>query len=454
MKLKEIDDELYKISSIANMISFDYDFSTDKVQKSEKLEFLDYLDVLYLNVLKKIEQIDYNGLNDVEQKVYNVLYKQYMLYCNVDSKEILVLSSKKDALMLSYEKAKKENNYYLLVNQLNDYLFCYRKVLDNTIKKDKDYYSVILDNRYFGEIDARSILDYCFSLLEKVKTNRKRAIDYTYDLKRNINIRDFCEKIGVNMDQVSIYSDNYFSIMPITNHDIKLTINEKVDDMTFLKGLIHESGHIMYLQSISEDIEYNSLKQPASLCIDEAIAKVYDYFIFESDDFIELVHNLYGIKIYKDICSLNRVASSGIYQVLHSAIRVILEYRLINGYIKVENLNNEYKSMYKKYLNIDIINDCDGVLADVQWYKGDYSYFVSYILAFKYAEMIYDYIMKTYNIKISRIEDLKSFREILKTFFSYGSIYKPLELINIFTNSSIDGYMKGDFFLNGNYKNK
>ena len=36
--------------------------------------------------------------------------------------------------------------------------------------------------------------------------------------------------------------------------------------------------------------------------------------------------------------------------------------------------------MYQKYLNINLVNDTDGVLQDIHWYEGIFGYFPTYAL--------------------------------------------------------------------------
>ena len=79
---------------------------------------------------------------------------------------------------------------------------------------------------------------------------------------------------------------------------------------------------------------------------------------------------------------------------IHIIIRYELERGLLDGRIKLEDLEVEWNKKYKEYLGIVPDTPSRGVLQDTHWNDGLIGYFPTYVLGNIYSAMIYSAIKK------------------------------------------------------------
>ena len=70
---------------------------------------------------------------------------------------------------------------------------------------------------------------------------------------------------------------------------------------------------------------------------------------------------------------------------VHILIRYEIEKGLLDGELKVEEIEKVRNEKYKQYLNIDIKNANEGILQDSYWLNDKFIYFPSYVVGRAYA---------------------------------------------------------------------
>ena len=88
--------------------------------------------------------------------------------------------------------------------------------------------------------------------------------------------------------------------------------------------------------------------------------------------------------------SLIRTNADELTYHLHVLIRYEIERGLIGGEIKVDDLPLKWSQLYKKYLDIEVPSDSQGVLQDIHWSHGSFGYFPTYTIGSFYAAQFYN----------------------------------------------------------------
>ena len=184
--------------------------------------------------------------------------------------------------------------------------------------------------------------------------------------------------------------------------DVRVTTRVKEDNLyDMLWSCIHECGHALYEQGIPESQYGLPCGEAVSLGIHESQSRFYENNIGRSEAFWKLnyssLQKVFPDKLgpvnlgdfYKAVNivkpSFIRTDADELTYHFHIMIRYELEKQLIEGSLKVKDLNEAWNAGYKNYLNIDVPNDNQGVLQDVHWSHGGFGYFPTYSLGSFYA---------------------------------------------------------------------
>ena len=154
------------------------------------------------------------------------------------------------------------------------------------------------------------------------------------------------------------------------------------------------------------------------------VEKFGDFGINNEEDFY-----LYINKVEN---SFIRTEADEIHYNLHILMRYDLEKDLINGNLKVQNIEESWNERFKNDFGVEIRKSSDGFMQDVHWSAGLFGYFPTYTLGNIYAGCLYDKILNDVKPVMSEVQkgDLSSVIEWLtKNIYSYGSIKKPEQLI-------------------------
>ena len=183
---------------------------------------------------------------------------------------------------------------------------------------------------------------------------------------------------------------------------------------------IHEGGHALYEQGIINENYGLPLGEAVSLGIHESQSRLWENNVGRSlpywkanfsllqSYFPEQLKAVNAEQFYQAINvvkpSLIRTNADELTYHLHVMIRFEIEKALIEGSIEVKDLTEIWNTKYKKYLNIDVPSDTQGVLQDIHWSHGSFGYFPTYSLGSFYATQFYN---KAKNEIIDLEEEIK-----------------------------------------------
>ena len=189
------------------------------------------------------------------------------------------------------------------------------------------------------------------------------------------------------------------------NHDVRLTAHYDswVDHSLF--SVIHESGHGIYEQGISDSLSQTAAGEGTSMGMHESQSRFFENMIGRNRAFWEPVYpklqelfpsQLKDVSLEDFYRAINRVEPGPIrieadeltYS-LHIMVRYELEKALVAGEISVQELPERWAEKYEGYLGIRPETVSQGVLQDIHWSQGSIGYFPSYALGSAFAAQIY-----------------------------------------------------------------
>lgn len=382
---------------------------------------------------------------------------------------------------LAWEKAKDASDFEIFKPYLEKVVEFQKEFINYWGYKD-DKYDTLLDKYELGLTTEK--LDKIFSelrdgiieVLNKVKGSKKKLNrDFLYghfdaDKQKELSLY-ILDKIGFDMEAGRLD----VSVHPFTtnfgNKDVRLTTNYHEDEFTSaLFSTIHEGGHGIYEQNISDDLECTGLQAGASMAIHESQSRFYENILGRSKEFCSYllpVAKKY-FNDFKDVTldefyeamnyvetSLIRTEADELTYGLHIIIRYEIEKELINGRISVDDLKDLWNKKYKEYLGIEPKNDSEGILQDMHWSDGSFGYFPSYALGNLYGAQMFHTLL---NEKPNVMEEVKNgnLTEVTKWLNEkvhvHGAIYTPEELIKRITGEELNPKYFIDYLKNKYYK--
>lgn len=411
-------------------------------------KYKDKMNVVELRMLEELER-SYNETKKIPED-------RYVAFVGACSKS-----------ELAWEKAKSLSDFNIfrphlktIVDYLNEFIG-YWGFKDNKYDTLLDKYEIGLTveklDVIFEELKAGII-----EILTDIKKSGKKVNgdflngDFDVNKQKKLSI-EILQKIGFDFEAGVLAESVHPFTINMGNKDVRLTTNYNVGELTSsIYSSIHEGGHGIYEQHISDDLENTGLQRGASMAIHESQSRFYENIIGRSKEFCRVL--LPMIKKYfeslKDITedefyesinyvepSLIRTEADELTYGLHIIIRYEIEKELINGNVTVDELPLLWNKKYKEYLCVEPTNDAEGILQDVHWSDGSFGYFPSYALGNLYSAQIY------YKLLEDKPEAMK---DILKGNFhtingwlkekvhKHGAVYKPQELIKTITGEELN----------------
>ncbi|WP_199614745.1 carboxypeptidase M32 [Paenibacillus alkalitolerans] len=230
--------------------------------------------------------------------------------------------------------------------------------------------------------------------------------------------------------------------------DVRVTTRYIEDDLKYsLFSTIHEGGHALYEQNISEELLGTNLCTGTSMGIHESQSRLWENMIGRSYSFWE---HQYGslqnmLPEFADVAleqfylavnevkpSLIRTESDELTYNLHIMIRYELEKQLINDQLKVADLPEVWNEKYKEYLGIVPPDDAQGVLQDVHWAGGGFGYFPSYSLGNMYAAQMMHAMKRAlpeFDEYVAKGDFIPIKDWLTEKIYRHGKVLNPAEVI-------------------------
>jgi len=281
-----------------------------------------------------------------------------------------------------------------------------------------------------------SFLTKTFAEAEQEAFSRMIIEKIGYDFKAgrlDRSVHPFCTSFGPGDVRITTrFNPNFFS--------------------TALFGCIHEAGHAIYEQNISQDLLGTPLCDGTSMGIHESQSRFWENVVgrslpfwkhFYKDLTAQFPSQLEGVSVeqfYRAINqvtpSLIRVEADELTYNLHIMIRYEIEKGLITKTMQVADLPQIWNEKMQEYLGVEVPDDAHGVLQDVHWSGGSFGYFPTYSLGNVYAAQFFHTMKK----------DLPNFNDLIENgqfgqvrswltdkIHQYGKLKSPNQLLQDIT---------------------
>jgi carboxypeptidase Taq len=425
-----------------------------KLQTSDKLkELLDSLN-------------DAEGLDKITLSMIENVKKEYEKTKKIPedrNRQYVVLTSEAETI---WEEAKTKSDFSL-----------FKPYLEKLVEFQKEFvgywgyegykYNTLLDFYEPGftvdKIDSvfSEVRDAIVELLNRIKesgyTPNTQIFEGNFTMESQEKLAEtILNRMGFDFEAGRMDESMHPFTINFHNKDVRITTHYYDNDFTnALFSCIHEGGHAIYEQGISNELYGTSLATGVSSGIHESQSRFYENILGRSREFwkyfypeviktypqfkdVEFEDFYRGINVVRP--SLIRVDADELTYSLHIIIRYELEKAMMNDEIRVEDLPRLWNEKYREYLGVEPGNDAQGVLQDVHWSGGMFGYFPSYALGNLYAAQFYHTMQKEMPDMMEMVEkgDLETIKKWLNDkIHRHGGVYKPSELIKMVTGEEL-----------------
>lgn len=427
-----------------------------------------------LEELTKSEIFD--SLNEEEQIVVKKSKEDYELNKLItpqEYKEYSVLTAKATDV---WQQAKKSNDYKTFEPYLEKVIHMTKKMAEAKAEYLKmDVYDVLLNENEEGMLSEtidklfEDVKKELIPLVKKIIACGERDAS---KFKGDFNIEDqkqFCEYlleyIGFSMDAgVAGVSEHPFTTA-LSKSDVRLTDHyESSDIIDALFSMIHEGGHGIFEQNVSDSLDETPLYSCRYLGLHESQSRFFENILGRNINFWKPVYrkltetfpqyeNISLDEFYLQINNVRntliRTSSDEVTYCFHIIIRYEIERDLFAGKISVKELPQVWNEKVQEYLGITPEKDSEGILQDTHWSGGAFGYFPSYLLGSIYDGMFLEKIEE----ELGDIDEILAKGEIKKitkwlneNIHQYGSSRTPKEVIESVCGKEVSAKPLMDYF--------
>lgn len=397
------------------------------------------------NGSKDLTQIEISILRNINRgaRIYHKIPKQLLV-------EESSLTSKS---FVAWNKARRENKFEDFAPYLEKLLKLSREIAKNLGYKDNPY-DALLDlyepglTAHFCEEIFGQLVPELSKIAKVIKPPKRTKFKYSIETQKE-QVKSLIKDMGYDFDAGRIDVAPHPFETTLGRYDVRITNRYQETSLEGLTGAMHEAGHAMYEQGVSEAFEDTPIDHGVSLGIHESQSRFWENIVGRSIEFSKYIAPKIKILKAKELFNeLNRV-EPGLIRVdadevtynLHIALRFEIENDLINGKIKVKDLPQVWNSKMKEYLGILPNSDSDGVLQDIHWAHNSFGYFPTYTLGNLYSAQWYFYMVRDIKNFKTLIEK-GDFKPILswlrKNIHQHGSRYWPDELVMRITGEKLN----------------
>jgi carboxypeptidase Taq len=371
----------------------------------------------------------------------------------------------------AWEKAKNEADFSMFAPFLEE-IINYQKKFIKLRGKSGHPYNTLLDD--FDPGITVEILDVFFDklrnsivpLVQKVCDKQSKDIDFINQKFAIDKQEEFSKyvmpKLGFDNSRGMMTTSVHPFTLNLSRNDVRITTHfeeNNIADSIF--STIHETGHAIYEQNITEEFGLSALTMGVSMGIHESQSRLYENNLGRNINFwnlnLPVLKNLYE-KELKDVSveqwysavnhvkrSLIRTEADEVTYPLHIMVRYEIEKKIFSEDIDIDELPAIWNDLYEEYLGIRPKNDAEGILQDVHWSGGAFGYFPSYALGSAYAAQFEKAMRKDMDIdKDLKNLEMDEIKEWLKeNIHKYGSSKMPSEIIKDATGEKFDS----DYFI-------
>lgn len=470
-RLLNYQQDISNIQYTINILRWELKISTPKKSEQDLIDLITYYESklfelqtsdYYGNLLNEvIKDIDFKNIEEAEQRYICNLLRHYEEYKKVPADFYAKYIELKNKSNIVWKSAKEQNNYQLFkpyLKQIIEMTKQYYRYIDSS---SNNLYDVMLNhyetgmtseviNKLFNGLKKRLL-----PMIPKESNHEEFNNKFEYTNQELIDCAQFLlEYIGFDIEKgmLGIYPHGFTEKM--SQNDIRIAFKHTNNPFDFVTTIIHEGGHGIFEQNISENLSrYENTTIDNLYALHESQSRFYENILGRNVNFWIPIYDKINEKLHLDI-SLNqfisilnnpipnvkRTESDELTYCMHIILRYEIERAIFNDEVSFEELPNLWNQKMKDYLGIVVKNDSDGLMQDVHWSEGDFGYFPSYLLGTIYDGMFINAIEKDLGnldelLKAGRIKEITNY--LIDNIYKNGGAYTSIEIINKMCNSEI-----------------
>ena len=470
-KLLEYQQEIANIQYTINLLGWELKISTPEKAEQDLIALM----TNYESKLFSLQTSDYYGelLNEVvsseefqnieeaERRYISKLLKNYEENKKIPSdfyEKYTELRSKSNVV---WKSAKEQNNYQMFKPYLEQIIDMTKQLYRYIDCETDNLYDVMLNNYEIGM--TSDVIDRLFDelkqrLLPMIPKESEQLIpngEYTYTNQELIECAQFLlEYMGFDLKRgtLGIYPHGFTDKM--NQNDIRIAFRNVNDPFDFLTTIIHEGGHGILEQNISENLSrYENATIDNLYGLHESQSRFYENILGRNINFWIPIYDEISKRLRLNISldkfmeilnhpvpNVKRIESDELTYCMHIILRYEIERAIFNECVSLDELPNLWNQKMKDYLGIEVKNDSDGLMQDIHWSEGDFGYFPSYLLGTIYDGMFIQAVEKDLGnldelLKAGRIKDITDY--LINNIYKNGGAYTSTEIINRMCGSEI-----------------
>ncbi len=245
------------------------------------------------------------------------------------------------------------------------------------------------------------------SQTSKAEQPNKDFLFKEYPIEKQIDFStNIAKKFGYDFERGRLDSTVHPFEISFTRNDVRITTRYYKNFINpSLFGTLHEAGHGIYEQNVKEEYTRSAMTTDflsfyavggVSFGAHESQSRLYENHIGRSkvfwenhfgdlvDCFPDTLKNVSSEDFFRAVNviepSLIRVESDESTYDFHIMLRVDIESMLVEKSLKVSDLPVVWNDQIKKYLDLNVPNDSEGVLQDIHWSGGQFGTFCNYTI--------------------------------------------------------------------------
>ena len=185
--------------------------------------------------------------------------------------------------------------------------------------------------------------------------------------------------------------------------DVRITVRYEGHDIKrAVYSLVHEYGHALYQLQIDRALARTPIAGGASMGVHESQSRFWENIVGRGPWFMRLLserlRKYVGVdaapeELYRYVntvrTDLIRVDADEVTYNLHIYLRYVLEKKLVEGSMTVDELPEAWDTMMEELLGLRPPSPREGVLQDIHWSHGSFGYLPTYTLGNVVAAMIW-----------------------------------------------------------------
>ncbi|UOF90637.1 carboxypeptidase M32 [Fodinisporobacter ferrooxydans] len=320
-------------------------------------------------------------------------------------------------------------------------------------------------DRIFGDLRKELV-----SLLQRVKESphkpRTKIFEQYFDPAKQREFSIYIlKKMGYDFHAGRIDETVHPFEISFGPGDVRITTKYLPNDFrSALFSSMHEGGHALYEQNISERLIGTILCSGTSMGIHESQSRFWENIVGRSktfwshflkaaiEHFPEQFRGVTLEEFYRGINeareSLIRIEADELTYNLHIMIRYEIEKALFNGDLQVKDLPLAWAEKMREYLGVEPQHDGEGCLQDVHWSGGSFGYFPSYALGNIYSAQFLHAMKKEMPAYDSYVADgrLIPIKDWLAgNIYQYGKMQTPEEILRRVAGEEVNGKYLVDY---------